>query len=263
MRARCPSVIERVFTGEISKWVGCQYPTPALAQDAGMSSRAFEDFLYGACLLDWDAERERMSRYAERFDAADEVRIVGAETDLTLSISRSDRGRRRGRRQHAGRRVLLLTRSRTRPKGRSRSSSFPRPTPGARCRESGCGSMADASSTLRPRPRAFPDRTARHRRRRSPPRRARDRLQSRHHALHEEHALRREDRRHRPPRAGQRPSPGWRDEREPDPLGHRQGPAPGGQIFLDGEVVQQDGEPGGSSSACRPSPRRRRHRPRA
>ena len=77
--------IERVFTGDL-KWVGCLYPTPALAQDAGMSSRAFEDFVYGACLLDWDAERERMSRYAERFDAADEVRIVGAETDLTLSL---------------------------------------------------------------------------------------------------------------------------------------------------------------------------------
>ena len=77
--------IERVFTGDL-KWVGCNYPTPALAQDAGMSTRAFEDFLYGACLLDWDAERERMSRYAERFDAADEVRIVGAETDLTLSL---------------------------------------------------------------------------------------------------------------------------------------------------------------------------------
>jgi aminopeptidase len=77
--------LERVFTGDL-KWVGCQYPTPALAQDAGMSTRAFEDFLYGACLLDWDAERERMSRYAERFDAADEVRIVGAETDLTLSL---------------------------------------------------------------------------------------------------------------------------------------------------------------------------------
>ena len=52
-----------------------------------MSLRAYEDFLYGACLLDWDAERERMSRYAERFDAAEEVRIVGAETDLTLSLA--------------------------------------------------------------------------------------------------------------------------------------------------------------------------------
>jgi aminopeptidase len=78
--------IDRVYSFDM-KWVGCNYPTPALAQDAGMSLRDYEDFLFGACLLDWDAERERMSRYAERFDAADEVRIVGAETDLTLSLA--------------------------------------------------------------------------------------------------------------------------------------------------------------------------------
>jgi aminopeptidase len=52
-----------------------------------MSLAEFEDFLYGACLLDWDAERERMSRYAERFDAADEVRIAADGTDLTLSLA--------------------------------------------------------------------------------------------------------------------------------------------------------------------------------
>ena len=45
------------------------------------------DFLYGACLLDWDAERTRMQRYADRFDAADEVRIVGDGTDIRLSIA--------------------------------------------------------------------------------------------------------------------------------------------------------------------------------
>jgi aminopeptidase len=69
------------------KWVGCQYPTPALAQEADMSLEAFTDFLYGACLLDWDAERERMSRYAERFDAADQVHIVAGDTDVRLSIA--------------------------------------------------------------------------------------------------------------------------------------------------------------------------------
>ena len=68
-------------------WVGCLFPTDAFAQDAGMTLSAFEDFVYGACLLDWDAERDRMQRYADRFDAADEVRIVGAGTDLTLSIA--------------------------------------------------------------------------------------------------------------------------------------------------------------------------------
>ena len=76
---------KRVTSGALP-WVGCQFPVPALAQEAGMGLAEFEDFLYGACLLDWDAERRRMQHYAERFDAADEVRIVGAETDLTLSL---------------------------------------------------------------------------------------------------------------------------------------------------------------------------------
>ena len=43
-------------------WVTCRYPTPALAQEAGMSLRDFEDFLFGAVLLDWDAEGEKMKR---------------------------------------------------------------------------------------------------------------------------------------------------------------------------------------------------------
>ena len=78
--------MERIYRHEVA-WVGCQYPTPALAQDAGMGTREFADFLYGACLRDWDAERERMQRYADRFDAAEEVRIVGDGTDIRLSIA--------------------------------------------------------------------------------------------------------------------------------------------------------------------------------
>jgi aminopeptidase len=78
--------MERIFQAEVA-WVGCQFPTPALAQDAGMSTDEFAEFLYGAVLLDWEAERERMQHYADRFDTADEVRIVGEETDLRLSIA--------------------------------------------------------------------------------------------------------------------------------------------------------------------------------
>src|SRR5215213_10424989 len=73
-------------------WVLCWYPTPALAQDAGMTLPAFEDFLYDACLIDWEALHERISRHAQLFDAAEEVRIVAAGTDLRLSVS----GRRAG-----------------------------------------------------------------------------------------------------------------------------------------------------------------------
>ena len=51
-----------------------------------MSLTDYADFVYGACLLDWDAEEERMQAIKERFDRAERVRIVGDGTDLTLGI---------------------------------------------------------------------------------------------------------------------------------------------------------------------------------
>jgi aminopeptidase len=68
-------------------WVMCWYPTPALAQDAGMTLAAFEDFLYGSCLIDWEAEHKRISRYAKLFDDAEDVRLIAEGTDLRLSVA--------------------------------------------------------------------------------------------------------------------------------------------------------------------------------
>ena len=70
-------------------------------------------------------------------------------------------------------------------------------------------------------------------------RRARDRLQSRHPAVHEERRLRREDRRHGPSRGRQLVLVDRRHERERDPLGHRQGPPHGGRLYADGRLVQE------------------------
>ena len=78
-------VMERVLSGKVP-WVGCHYPTPALAQDAGMTLEQFEDFLYGSVLIDWAAERERMAKIKTLFDGAEAVRIVGEATDLRLSL---------------------------------------------------------------------------------------------------------------------------------------------------------------------------------
>jgi aminopeptidase len=75
----------RTMTDEIP-WVGCQFPTNALAQQAGMPLAELEDLVYGACLRDWDEESKAMHGLLARFDAADEVRIAGAETDLRLSL---------------------------------------------------------------------------------------------------------------------------------------------------------------------------------
>jgi aminopeptidase len=78
-------VMERMLSEDVP-WVGCHYPTPALAQDAGMTLEQFEDFLYGAVLIDWQAERERMAEIKTLFDGADEVRIVADGTDVRLSL---------------------------------------------------------------------------------------------------------------------------------------------------------------------------------
>ncbi len=75
------------FLGLETPWVGCAFPTQALAQDAGMTLAQFEDFLYGACLRDWDAEAERMRRLADRFDQAETVRVVGPGTDISRSLA--------------------------------------------------------------------------------------------------------------------------------------------------------------------------------
>jgi aminopeptidase len=76
----------RTMSGEIP-WVSCAYPTEALAQEAGLTLAQFENALYGACLIDWEEEGKRMAGYAGQFDAAEQVRIVGRGTDLTLSLA--------------------------------------------------------------------------------------------------------------------------------------------------------------------------------
>jgi aminopeptidase len=68
-------------------WVVAEYPVHSAAQDAGMTLGEYEEFIFDAVLRDWDAEAERMRKIADVFDAADEVRIVGPGTDLTLSLA--------------------------------------------------------------------------------------------------------------------------------------------------------------------------------
>jgi aminopeptidase len=77
---------EPYFAGK-KPWVGCQFPTPALAQDAGMGVREYAEFLYGAVLVDWDALGERMRQIGDRFDGAETVRVTGDGTDVTFSLA--------------------------------------------------------------------------------------------------------------------------------------------------------------------------------
>ncbi|MDF1524571.1 MAG: aminopeptidase, partial [Trueperaceae bacterium] len=76
-----------------TKWVGTLFPTHAAAQDASMSLDAFESFVYDAMFLDdpdpvarWGELRAFQAQLIERLAAADEVRLLGAGTDLRLSV---------------------------------------------------------------------------------------------------------------------------------------------------------------------------------
>ncbi|UWG46714.1 Leucyl aminopeptidase (aminopeptidase T) [Halanaeroarchaeum sp. HSR-CO] len=67
-------------------WVSTQHPTRSLAQQAGMSYRAYQDFVYGAVLRDWEALAGEMDRLKDVLDDGSEVRLIKAETDLTMAI---------------------------------------------------------------------------------------------------------------------------------------------------------------------------------
>jgi aminopeptidase len=77
---------ERTMAME-APWVIAEYPVHSMAQDAGMTTEQYAQFIFDAVLLDWDAEAARMRKIADAFDAAEEVRIVGPGTDLTLSLA--------------------------------------------------------------------------------------------------------------------------------------------------------------------------------
>ena len=68
------------------RWCLTLYPTPAYAQEAEMSLKEYEDFVYSAMLLNWDKEKEKMDEIKKIMDDTDKVQIVGKETDLTMSI---------------------------------------------------------------------------------------------------------------------------------------------------------------------------------
>jgi aminopeptidase len=85
--------IQRSARGEL-RWTATQYPTPAAAQDAGMSLRTYADFVFGAGLLDqsdpvqaWKSLGERQQQLIDWLSDKETVHIVGPGTDLTVSVA--------------------------------------------------------------------------------------------------------------------------------------------------------------------------------
>jgi len=84
----------RTAAGEF-KWVTTQFPTDAGAQDAEMSLREYEDFVYGASHVDdstadpvayWQGFSAQQQRLVEWMRPRNQVVVRGPNVDLTLSV---------------------------------------------------------------------------------------------------------------------------------------------------------------------------------
>lgn len=95
-RARKPvleTFLRRAAEGKL-RWTGTQYPTSASAQDAEMSLSEYEDFVFGAGLLDrpdpaaaWREISKRQQRAVDALNAGREIRFTTPQgTDLTLAV---------------------------------------------------------------------------------------------------------------------------------------------------------------------------------
>lgn len=69
-----------------TKWCVLRWPSPAMAQQAAMSTEQFEDFYFRVCTLDYAKMQPGMKALVERFTATDKVHIRGPGTDLHFSI---------------------------------------------------------------------------------------------------------------------------------------------------------------------------------
>ncbi|HAM70075.1 MAG TPA: aminopeptidase [Verrucomicrobiales bacterium] len=69
-----------------TRWVVLRWPTPSMAQGAGMSTEAFENLFLDVCTMDYRRMAKAMIPLERRMRRADRVRIVGPDTELTFSI---------------------------------------------------------------------------------------------------------------------------------------------------------------------------------
>lgn len=70
---------------ELTRWVLVRVPNESFAQQAEMSLDEMMSFFFNATLRDWAQESQRYQALQKVFQAAETVRIVGKDTDLTFS----------------------------------------------------------------------------------------------------------------------------------------------------------------------------------
>ena len=93
MRPLSDRFLERAAKKEL-RWTGTIHPTQAFAQDAEMSLREFEDFVYDGCLVHepdpikaWKAISKKQQRTVNWLNKARKIHVVGPDTDLKLEVT--------------------------------------------------------------------------------------------------------------------------------------------------------------------------------
>jgi aminopeptidase len=69
-----------------TKWVVLRWPSAAMAQQAGKSTAAFEDFYFRVCTFDYRRYGPGMKALADLMNRTDRVHLQGPGTDLKFSI---------------------------------------------------------------------------------------------------------------------------------------------------------------------------------
>jgi len=70
-----------------TRWVVLRWPSASMAQSAGKSTEAFEEFYFRVCAeVDYARMAQAAAPLKELLDRTDQVRIVGPDTELTFSI---------------------------------------------------------------------------------------------------------------------------------------------------------------------------------
>jgi aminopeptidase len=81
-------ILKPVINHRVNKtrWVVLRWPSPSMAQAAGMSTEAFEDFYFNVCTMDYKKMAKAMLPLHARMKSADRVHLKGPGTDMTFSI---------------------------------------------------------------------------------------------------------------------------------------------------------------------------------
>lgn len=81
-------IIRPVLDWRVNKtrWVVLRWPSPSMAQSAGMSTEAFENLYFDVCTMDYRKMAKAMIPLWKRMKKADRVHLKSPGTDLTFSI---------------------------------------------------------------------------------------------------------------------------------------------------------------------------------